>query len=473
MMEINGGCAGAFFPARSDLVTGSHPVLQTIAIILCAAAAAAAGVAWWRGRSGVAAARGEADRLRRENLGLEHQLAHARRMEAVGILSGSIVHNLNNLLAVILGHARMAAHTLPSNSGAHEEIGKVVKAGTMASELVSEISDFFRQADRARKPTDLGPLVGDTLKLLRDILPGTVEIRDNLQDCGPVLASPAGVQQVLMNLCSNSVQAMADGQGVIEVTLAEEKVTGWHRAVPADLGPGSYVKLTVRDNGRGMDNDTLERMFESYFSTSAGATKLGIGLSTVCRILKEHDGTTIPSSRAGAGTAFDIYFPLIAWPADQEPEVEILPEPNLVSIASTADEDEAAASGAKGLVLLVDDETMVAQVMARGLRRLGYGVVMHTDARDALADFARAPASFDAVVTDQIMPHMSGVRLTRRMHDIRADVPVILFTGFRDSFNERQAREAGVSEFMLKPGSHRDLAQLLDRVMARRQAGQA
>ncbi|MBE0566426.1 MAG: response regulator, partial [Krumholzibacteria bacterium] len=128
---------------------------------------------------------------------------------------------------------------------------------------------------------------------------------------------------------------------------------------------------------------------------------------------------------------------------------------------------------ARGHVLLVDDEVMVAQVMTRGLQRLGFSVSMHTDARDALADFARAPDSFDAVVTDQIMPHMSGVRLTRRLHDIRSDVPVILFTGFRDSFNERQAREAGVLEFMLKPGSHRDLAQLLDRVMVRRRAGEA
>ncbi len=186
----------------------------------------------------------------------------------------------------------------------------------------------------------------------------------------------------------------------------------------------------------------------------------------MCRILKEHDGTTIPHSRAGGGTTFDIYFPLIAWPADQEPRaanLEIVSAP-VLSLATDAAVDEPlavpAGAAARGNVLLVDDEMMVAQVMTRGLQRQGFSVVMHTDARDALADFARTPDTFDAVVTDQIMPHMSGVRLTRRLHDIRTDVPVILFTGFRDSFNERQAREAGVMEFMLKPGSHRDLAQL-------------
>lgn len=453
-------------------------LVLTVIVVVLGLAVLAAGIAWWRLRARVAAGADETDRLRRENLRLEHQLTQARRMEAVGILAGSIVHNLNNMLAVILGHTRMAAHSLPSGAEAQEELAKVIKAGTMASELVTEISDFFRQADRARKPTDLGPLVGDTLKLLRDILPATVEIREDLQPCGPVLASPAGVQQVLMNLCSNSVQAMMAERGLIEVALREERVSGWHRAVPADLGPGSYVKLTVRDDGRGMDSETIDRIFESYFSVAAGGSKLGIGLSTVCRILKEHDGTTIPHSRLGAGTTFDIFFPLIAWPAEQEPEaadLELVAAPPALAAEAAADpaDEPRQPAAARGHVLLVDDEVMVAQVMTRGLQRLGFSVTTHTDARDALADFARAPDSFDAVVTDQIMPHMSGVRLTRRLHDIRPDVPVILFTGFRDSFNERQAREAGVLEFMLKPGSHRDLAQLLDRVMARRRAGEA
>jgi CheY-like chemotaxis protein len=124
-------------------------------------------------------------------------------------------------------------------------------------------------------------------------------------------------------------------------------------------------------------------------------------------------------------------------------------------------------------VLLVDDDDMVAQVLHHGLQRLGYDVTVHTDARDALADFARRPADFDIVITDQIMPHMSGVRLTRRLHDIRPDVPVILCTGFRDSFNERQAREAGVLDFMLKPGSHRDLAAMIEKAVPRRDAGRA
>ena len=122
-------------------------------------------------------------------------------------------------------------------------------------------------------------------------------------------------------------------------------------------------------------------------------------------------------------------------------------------------------------VLLIDDEEMVAQVMTSGLRRQGFRVIMHTDSRKALADFSQTPEIFDVVVTDQIMPHMSGVRLTRKIHEIRPDIPVILFTGFRDSFQETQAREAGVVEFLIKPGSHRDLANLILRLVRRSMTG--
>ncbi len=422
-----------------------------------------------------------------ESLQFENKLNQARRMEAVGILAGGIVNNLNNLLAVIMGHTRMAKHELAPTSNAQEELDRVMKAGHMASDLVREISDFYRQADQARKPTDLLPVVRDTVKLLRDILPATVTVISDLKPGGPVLVTATGVQQVLMNLCSNSLNAMYRKQGTLEITLAEEVITGWHKAVPQELGPGSYVRLSVRDDGKGMDADTLDRIFESYFTGNGDGDKMGIGLSTVYRILDDHDGVTIARSQIGRGTTFDIFFPLIAWSvaapengnldAGREAENET-PAPYLAPItqlhgANRAEADESSSTtsqpaATKATVLLVDDEEMVSQVLTRGLQRLGYRVVAHNDSRKALADFSQTPEIFDVVVTDQIMPHMSGVRLTRKIHDIRADLPIILFTGFRDSFNENQAREAGVSEFMLKPSSHRDLGDLIDRVVLRR-----
>jgi len=151
-------------------------------------------------------------------------LNQARRMEAVGILAGSIVNNLNNLLAVILGHTRIAGNELPESSAAREELNRIAKAGHMASDLVREISDFYLQADQARKPTDLVPVVRDTLKLIRDILPSSIIIKSELNPCHRVLASVTGIQQVLMNLCSNSMHAMYRNAGTLEIAMIWNRV---------------------------------------------------------------------------------------------------------------------------------------------------------------------------------------------------------------------------------------------------------
>ncbi|MCP4574236.1 MAG: response regulator [bacterium] len=446
--------------------------MDTLLLILTgltAAAAVVAGLAWLRARRRGQRSEQEREELSERVIHLENQLLQARRMEAVGILAGSVVHNLNNLLAVILGNTRLAKQGLPAEHDARESLGKVVSAGTLASELLAEISDLYRQVDRARKPTELGPVVRDTLKLLRDILPGTIEIREDIAACGPVLASATGVQQVLMHLGSNAVQALRAERGVIEVSLQEREITSPVQAVPQALEPGRYTVLSVKDDGRGMDRATLERVFDAYFTGGDDGNQMGLGLATVCRIVGEHDGATVTSSRPGAGTRFDIHFPVIAWTAGQRVAAADEPQPAVRTLPSPPPR----AGAALARVLLVDDDDMVAQVLTHGLRRLGYEVTVHTDARDALAEFARRPAEFDVVITDQIMPHMSGVRLTRRIHDIRQDVPVILCTGFRDSFNEQQAREAGVLDFMLKPGSHRDLAAMIEEAVPRRKSGKA
>ena len=422
---------------------------------------------------------------------LELQLAQSQRFEAVGVMAGSIVHNLNNLMSVILGHTRMVAHDLPSDNPTQKNLQQVIKAGHMAADLLNEISDFNRQAEQALKPTDLSSLLRDTLKFLRDILPSTIKITENIPArCEPVMASTTGVQQVLMNLISNSVQAIGKSPGLIEVTLSSCVIEKWHQASPQDLGPGSYLKLTVQDNGKGMDVATLDRIIKAYFESPPDTTRLGLGLNTVFRIMDEHDGVTIPSSQAGKGTSFDIYFPKIAWQvvkgksskskaaiaksidhdSDAAPGLHLMPHaaPKPLSASSAPSTGKEIAT-----ILLVDDEEMVARVTTIGLQKLGYRVIKHTDSRKALADFVETPSIFDAVITDQIMPHMSGVRLARKIHVTRPDIPVILMTGFRDSFNEQQALEAGISQVVLKPTSHRDLAELIEKIRLRELKGRS
>lgn len=464
--------------STTTLVLGLLSVVLLVVVVLL-----------WRSRQGkISQSRVHQDKSDR----LELQLAQAQRFEVVGIMAGSIVHNLNNLMSVILGHTRMAIHDLPDDTAAKKDLQQVIKAGHMAADLLNEISDFNRQAEQALKPTDLSALLRDTLKFLRDILPSTITITEDIPErCEPVMASTTGVQQVLMNLISNSVQAIGKAPGMIEVSLSPCVIEKWHQASPQDLGPGSYIKLTVKDTGSGMDTETLNHIIQSYFESPPDTTRLGLGLNTVFRILGEHDGVTIPTSMAGKGTSFDIYFPRIAWqvaagksalPAesatgpiiDETPldEVKKQEMPGLHLLPhTTTHKGTAPVTPPPGkeiaTILLVDDEEMVARVSSIGLRKLGYRVVKHTDSRRALADFVETPGIFDAVITDQIMPHMSGVRLARKIHEIRADLPVILMTGFRDSFNEQQALEAGISQIVLKPTSHRDLAELIEKVRLR------
>ncbi len=193
------------------------------------------------------------DRQRR----IDQQLLQAQRYEAVGIMAGSIVHNLNNLMSVILGHTRMVSHDLPEGSPAVKNLEQVLKAGGMASDLLSEISDFSHQAEQALKPTDLSLPLRDTLKFLRDITPANIRVREEIPaTTEPVLASATGLQQILMNLFSNSVRAIGKGTGLVEVILRDSFIENPHEAHPRNLEPGHYLRLTVRDNGEGMNQET-------------------------------------------------------------------------------------------------------------------------------------------------------------------------------------------------------------------------
>lgn len=408
-------------------------------------------------------ARLAAQRVQRRNAEIERlrqQLLDARRLEAVGILAGGIVNNLNNLLAAMLGSARLASqeHGLPPP--VRQELDRLLKAGHQAADVVRELGDFYRDADQARRPQDLLPVVRDTVKLLQDLVPATVEVRAELRACGPVLATRAGVQQVLMNLASGAVGSLGASGGRLTIRLAEQRVEPGGRLDASSPTPGAYAALSLEIAPAERGGASLPPVSEADQSA--------------LRSLLGDQGELSFADGAGGRHRCDIRFPLIAWRVATEHETSITTLPRVPAAVppEPAEPEAPAASGPpRATILLVDDEEMVAQVLARGLRRLGYRVVIHIDSRTALADFAQTPDLFDIVITDQIMPQMSGVRLAQRIHELRPDIPVALCTGFRDSFNEQQAREAGVADFVLKPTSHRALAAMVDRHVLKRMEG--
>ncbi len=415
-------------------------------------------------------------RLEAQTDSLREQLQRAQRMEALGILASSIVHNLNNLLTAILGHARLAMDDLDRRHPAQRSLEQVVRAGQTAGELTREILDFEHTTDSERRPERLQAVVNDTVKLLRDLLPGSVELRTELDPaCGPVLASTSQVQQVLLSLCSNAYHSMHRHRGTVTIALSNAEITETREAVPQPLAPGMYVRLSILDDGRGMDAQTLERIFEPYFSGREPRRGAGLGLTTVKRILAAHDGAAISQSQPGHGTRFDIYFPVVvrevqrgdaatgAPPAGVESGPVDLPAPRQRRRGSL---HARRAPGTPVRVLLVDDEILVAGMLRTGLERLGYQVTSRAGGPQALATFVENPDAFDVLVSDQIMRGLSGEHLAREIVALRPGLPVILITGFRDSVEVDHAQANGINEVLEKPLSHHDLAAAIERVLA-------
>lgn len=401
----------------------------------------------------------EADSLRRH-------LQRAQRMEALGILSGSIMHNLNNLLSVVLGQARMARDDLHPEQPAWHSLGQVIQAGEAAAELSREVDSYQSESDHDRRPVRLQPVVRSTVKLLRDILPDTVQIETELdQSCGPVLASTTQVQQMIMSLCSNAYHAMYRRRGRISITMAPSDITSPRPAVPRDLEPGVYVQLSVSDNGRGMDSETLRHVFEPYFSARATRRGAGLGLTMVSRLLAANEGVTIPSSLPGHGTRFDLYFPIIARGV-RNLETEARPALTLVAAGDTLPGSEyeapavatrddlaepATASGRPAHVLLVEDDIMVSETVRTCLERSGLEVTSHSDGASAVAAFAADPGAFDVLLTDQFMRGLDGREVVAEVRRFRPRIPVVLMSGHPEGIRAEEVARLGIGGTLSKP----------------------
>jgi nitrogen-specific signal transduction histidine kinase/ActR/RegA family two-component response regulator len=381
---------------------------------------------------------------------LETQLRQSQKIEAIGTLAGGIAHDFNNILSAILGYTEMSLMQVEDQSRLHYNLSVIFKAGIRAKDLVSQILTFSRQNPAERYPIMVEPIVKEALKLLRASLPSSIEIRQDIQPGrGKVLADPVHIHQIMMNLCTNSLHAMGEKGGVLEVTLAEEEISRKTAETVRDLQPGSYLKLSVRDTGTGIKKEIIDRIFEPFFTTKEKGQGTGMGLSMVHGIMKEYNGAIEVRSAPGHGSVFHLYFPLIQGSADIRDNIET---PVLIK--------------GKGRILLVDDEADLVEIGRNILELLGYEVESCTDSTLALEYFRKDPDGFDLVITDQTMPKMSGVELAREILGIRREIPIFLCTGYSSFVSEEEIRRLGVREFFLKPLSTRDLSQALHKHLA-------
>jgi PAS domain S-box-containing protein len=380
---------------------------------------------------------------------LETQLRRAHKMEAIGTLAGGIAHDFKNILGVIIGCSELALAKAPDTNKVQVYLNKVLEAGKRAGNLVNQILTFSRQGETEIKPIYIGRIVKETLKFIRATLPATIEIRENVQpESGPSPGDPTQVHQVLMNLCTNAAQAMQDRGGLLEVGLARVEHPPQGTDNSAGATSQAFIELSVRDTGQGMTPETMERIFDPFYTTKPVGEGTGLGLSVVHGIVKRHNGSIFVESEPGKGSLFRVYFP----------------EADSAQISEEGDKAVTITKGA-GRILVVDDEQLLVETMAEMLQELGYTVTATQQSRQALEIFKADPGAFDAVITDLTMPDMTGFDLSREIIRIDRDIPVILCTGFSEQIQPEQARAAGVHEILLKPVVRAQLSSVVHKAL--------
>jgi len=382
---------------------------------------------------------------------LEAQLRQAQKMEAVGRLAGGVAHDFNNILTVMNGYTEFAIATLPEGDPLRDDLVEVKNAGERATRLTRQLLAFSRSQKLAPEPLDLSVVVRDLSKMLRRLLGEDVRLSLHLADeLDPVVADRGQVEQVLINLAVNARDAMPRGGELtlrtMNASLGADAVEGGAGGLsPGGLPPGDYVELTVEDTGEGMTAYVREHLFEPFFTTKDAGQGTGLGLATVYGVVKQSGGGIEVESAAGRGTRFRIYLPTAEGSALRE----------------SAGETEVKRTGGDETILLVEDEDSVRKLSMRILREAGYQVYGASGGGAALALCDDLSLSPDLVLTDVVMPEMSGVELVARLRGLGHAPRAVYMSGYAGDRLDQEGLGQRGDRLMAKPVTR---AMLLERV---------
>jgi len=389
----------------------------------------------------------ELKKAERERRQLELQLQQTQKMEALGTLAGGIAHDFNNILAAIIGYTEIVVADTPPKTTSHEYLKRVLEAGERARSLVKQILAFSRQGEMEPKPVQVKLIVKEVLKLLRASLPATIEIDQQIQSDGAVMADPTQIHQVMMNLGTNAGYAMGHKGGRLSVGLEEISLDEAFTRLHTGMQPGPYLKLTVSDTGQGIAPENLTRIFDPFFTTKPKGEGTGMGLSVVHGIVTHMGGLITVNSVPGQGARFEVYLPALQGEAAL-PAVEVHALPT-----------------GRERILFVDDEPFQTDMLKHLLGLLGYHVETRNAAAEALEFFKKDPQAVDLVITDMIMPKMTGDELAVQLLQIRPDLPIILATGYSENMTEAKAKALGIKAFAFKPLVMEELSRLIRQVL--------
>lgn len=389
----------------------------------------------------------------KEKKKLEAQLLHAQKMESIGRLAGGVAHDFNNMLSVIQGNTEMILEDLPPDSPHAVNVKDIRNASQRSAELTRQLLGFARRQTIAPKVLDLNETVEGMLKMIRRLIGENIDLewRPSRMAVWPVKMDPSQVDQILANLCVNAKDAI---HGVGRVVIETANATMDERACRSlpDCTPGEYVKITVSDNGCGMDERTMSSLFEPFFTTKEVGLGTGLGLATVYGIVKQNDGCIDVRSEPAKGTAFRIYLPRVA--AYEDP-------------AENSESAAAAARAENETILVVEDEAAMLDMTALMLKRLGYTVLTAPGPSEALRVCRSHAGRVDLVITDVIMPEMNGKDLVASLRKDRPDLASLYMSGYSsDIIAPHGILDDGVA-FINKPFSRHEIARKIRGVLGR------
>ncbi len=383
-----------------------------------------------------------------EKVQLEAKLLRARHLESLGTMAGGIAHDFNNILGAILGYGEMAQRAAAPDTPVARYMDRVMQAGLRAKALVRRIIDFSRSGYGDKSPVAVQPVVEEALALLLPTLRGGVRLLPELSaPRAAINGEVSQIHQVVMNLCTNAIAAIS-GAGTVTVSLSREHVPQHRNCCLGLLERGDYVRLQVRDTGRGMDARTLDRAFDPFFTTRPVGEGAGLGLSVVHGIVTDLGGMIDVTTEPGRGSTFTIWFPS---PGDIQ-EMQ-------------AQQATTVSQGQGEVIMVVDDEPALVELLEESLAALGYEPVGYTSSEKALQAFRDNPDRFDLVLTDQQLPELSGTELVTRLKALRPKLPAILMTGHGGEGLEPRIRAAAIDAVMHKPVLSDDMAGCIARVL--------
>lgn len=378
---------------------------------------------------------------------IEDQLRQSQKLEAIGSLAGGIAHDFNNILTAIIGYSEMTLMDIEEEGELQDNLTHVLSAAYRARELVGQILTFSRQRKQEKQPVDINLIVKEVVKLLRASLPSTIEMFHNLPESSSVtMADPTQIHQILMNLCTNAHHAMKDNGGLLAITVSHNEIDKTD-AEALEVFPGNFIRISVSDTGCGMDEETLKRIFDPFFTTKEQGEGTGLGLSVVHGIVKASRGSLNVKSNAGKGTTFEILLP-----REQAPDITLKTAVNRILPTGTAH------------LLVVDDEEFLREISHDMLESLGYRITLASSGMEALEILKKCGNCFDAVITDQIMPGMTGLKLAEQLRTLYPNLPIMMCTGFTGTITPLQAKSAGIKELLLKPYNKRELAEAVEKL---------